>query len=335
MARLRFGLVYDLLGSFPRAAGDPADVDAEFEPEATLELLEAAVRRLGHLPLRLGSPHALLAQVGKGELPPLDVALSIAEGTRGRDREAWAPVLLQLAGVPALGSDALTLSLTLDKAWAATLVAAAGVPTLPQLVTDDPESVRTAVLPGSFPLFVKPRWEGTAKGIRPSSRVEDRAALEREVARIAADYRQPALVEPFLAGPEYTVMLVGHAPPRALPVLQRALEVTTRIGLHAVERAPAPAGGWRFETPGELTPALEARLAELSLRAFRALECRDFARADFRLDAEGRPFFLEMNPLPTFAPDGSFGILAELAGVPAEALVAEVLAGGLRRLGLA
>ena len=79
---------------------------------------------------------------------------------------------------------------------------------------------------------------------------------------------------------------------------------------------------------------LEAELAELGLRAYAALECLDFARADFKLDAAGRPLFLEMNPLPTFAPDGSFGILAELEGRPAHALVADVLALGLARLGL-
>jgi len=335
MQPLAFGLVYDLLGTYPRVPGDPPDVDAEFEPEATLEVLEAAVRRLGHHPVRIGNPHALLARIGKGELPPLDVALSIAEGTRGRDREAWAPVLLQMAGVPALGSGALTRSLTRDKAWAARLVAAAGVAVVPQAVANSAEDAESLTLPGAYPLFVKPRWEGTAKGIGPSSRVEDRAALVREVARIVREYRQPALVETFLAGPEYTVTLVGNDPPRALPALQRALEARTKIGLHALERHPAPQGGWRGELPGHLDAALEDELAALAIRAYRALECLDFARADFRLDAAGRLRFLEMNPLPTFAPDGSFGILAELEGRAADALIADVLAAGLRRLGLA
>jgi D-alanine-D-alanine ligase len=131
------------------------------------------------------------------------------------------------------------------------------------------------------------------------------------------------------------VAVVGHAPPRALPVLQRALEPTTGIGLHAVERHPAPPGGWRSHTPGTLEAPLEQQLQHLALRAFDALECRDFARADFRLDADGRPFFLELNPLPTFAPDGSFAILAELAGRDPADYLAEILAQGLQRLGLA
>lgn len=333
MSPLAVGLVYDLLGTYPRRAGDPLDADAEYEPESTVRALESALARLGHRPVRLGSPHALLAAIGKGELPALDAALSIAEGFGGRNREAWAPVLLELAGVPALGSDALTLSLTLDKALTRLVVGAAGVPIAEGGVLDSADAALSGPLPQRWPFFVKPRWEGTAKGIRPSSKVGDRAALAAEVERIRRDYRQPALVEEFLPGAEYTVVLVGD-PPRALPVLQRALDAETGIGVHALERHPAPRGGWQAVTPGVLDAALEREISSLAVRAFVALECRDFARADFRLGADGRPRFLEMNPLPTFAADGSFGILAELEGRPHDALLADVLAAGLARLGL-
>jgi D-alanine-D-alanine ligase len=325
------GLVYDLLGSAP--AGPP-DADAEYEPIETVEALEGAIRLAGHVPVRIGSPRELLAALGRGALPKLDAAWNIAEGWGTRNREAWAPVLLEMAGIPALGSDALTLSASLDKAWTLELVAAAGVPVAGHACAASLAELERLALPGPFPLFVKPRWEGTAKGITPASRVADRAALAREVVRVVRDYRQPALIEPFLPGAEYTVTLIGNDPPRALPVLQRALEAETGIGLHALERH-APAGGFTHRLPGTLSPALEAELASLAARAFRALACRDFARADFRLDAGGRPVFLELNPLPTFARDGSFAILAEILGRTLEDLLAEVLALGLARLGLA
>jgi D-alanine-D-alanine ligase len=335
MSSLRIGLVYDLLGTHPSRAGDPADVDAEYEPEATVRALEAAVVCLGHEPVRIGNPHDLLAQLGKGELPSLDAAWNIAEGYGGRNREAWAPVLLEMAQVPTLGSDALTLSLSLDKLWAVSLLRGSGVPVPGQVVAASAQEAEKLCLPGSFPLFVKPRWEGTAKGIRPSSRVADRAALVREVARIVRDYRQPALIETFLAGPEYTVTVVGNDPPRALPVLQRALDAETLIGLHAVESSGEAGPARAACLPGQLDAVLEAELAELALRVYRAFACRDFARVDFRLDDADLPHFLEVNPLPTFAPDGSFGILAELADRSLSELLAEVLADGLTRLGLA
>jgi D-alanine-D-alanine ligase len=333
--RLRIGLAYDLFGSYPPRPGDPPDAEVEYEPEATVLVLEAALRRLGHEPVRLGNAHSLLRIVGQGRLPGLDAVLTIAEGYGPRSREAWVPVLCEMAGIPTLGSDALTLSTTLDKLWAHRMVAPAGVPVPPHASLASPEEAAAGPLPAPFPLFVKPRWEGTAKGIGPSSRVESRDALVTEVARVVLTYGQPALVEAFLEGPEYTVTLVGNRPPRALPTLQRALEASTRIGAHALQRHPPPPGGWHHVTPGGLDPTLEAELVALARRAFEALECRDFARADFRLDRAGRPYFLEMNPLPTFAPDGSFGIIAELLGQSLDELLAEILAEGLRRLGLA
>ncbi len=162
MAPLAFGLVYDMPGSYPRRASDPPDAEAEYEPEATVRALEDAVRRLGHRPVRIGSPRDLLTRIGRDELPDLDVALTIAEGHGGRNREAWAPVLLEMAEIPALGSDALTLSLTLDKAWACAVVAAAGVPVPAGAFVRSGAEAVDLELGAAFPWFVKPRWEGSA-----------------------------------------------------------------------------------------------------------------------------------------------------------------------------
>jgi D-alanine-D-alanine ligase len=116
-------------------------------------------------------------------------------------------------------------------------------------------------------------------------------------------------------------------------VLQRALEIETRIGLHALEGPAAAVGAeLRHCVAGDLDPVLEAELRALGLRLFALFECRDYARADFRLDDAGRASFLEINPLPSFAPDGSFGILAELEGRALPELLADVIGEGLARL---
>ena len=346
---LRIGLIYETFETYPQRPRDPVDAHVEFEPESTIEALEAAILHIGHHPVRLGSPMDLLTRIGSGQSLEVDAAFNLAEGFGGRNREAWAPVLLEMSGIPTIGSDALSLSLSLDKCWANRWLAQAGIPVAAQSSIAAPDEVAEMTLPASFPLFVKPRWEGTAKGIRPSSRVDSRAALIREVERIVSDYHQPALVEAFIPGAEYTVTLVGNDPPRAFPVLQRALERQTGIGLHALE-GPELAGdqgagddpglGLNLDhnldhrTEGILTPELEARLAELSIRAFEALGCHDFARVDFKLDATGEPVFLEINPLPTFATDGSFGILAELEGCSLSEMLGRCVAAGLERLGL-
>ena len=103
--------------------------------------------------------------------------------------------------------------------------------------------------------------------------------------------------------------------------------------MHALEHrgAEQPADEWAYDLEGEMTPELEEQLQNLTLRAFDALECVDFARADFRVDARGRPWFLEINPLPTFAPDGTFAIAAELMNQSYDAFLADVFRRALRR----
>ena len=325
---MHIGLVYDLFEAYPWQPGDPPDADAEYEPEETVEALAAAVTALGYTPVRIGTARDLLGQIHRLNV---DAVINIAEGARSRNREAYAPILLEMAGIPCLGSDALTLSLSLDKAWTKDLAIAAGVPTTPYRVYTSAAAIdEDDLLP--WPLFVKPRYEGTAKGITARSKVETLAELREQVAWATKTYRQDALAEVFVeGGGEFTVAVVGNDPPEALPVLQRAVEATTGIGLHALDRR-----GQHFDytLDASLDAALEATLQTLAVAVYDKLECKDFARIDFRVDAGGRPWFLEINPLPTFAPDGTFAIIAEIAGRDYADFLAEVLERGLRRLGV-
>lgn len=349
---MRIGILYDLFDDYPWREGEPFDAHAENEPVETVDAIADALTMLGHEPVRIGPARALLSASREAGFS-IDAAINIAEGAHHRGREGEVPTLLTLLGIPCVGSDALTLSLSLDKAWTKDLARAAGVATPDYVVvrpasaksgtaTTGPDPVGTDLPP--FPLFVKPRYEGSAKGLDEHSKVHDAAELARQVAHITSAYRQDALVEAFVEGSEFTVAIVGHDPPRALPVLQRAVCADTGIGLHVLERPDltAPAGATSsspvaaehadrpWALPGTLTPELEEKLKQDALTVFRKLECRDFARLDFRVDADGRPWFLEINPLPTFAPDGTFAIMAELMGQTYPEFLASILDDALR-----
>ncbi|NNF58601.1 MAG: D-alanine--D-alanine ligase [Rhodothermaceae bacterium] len=324
----RIGLVYDRFGEREPPPGAPPDWDAEYEPERTILALEAAVQHLGHTPVRLGNAAALLARMQEGDLN-LDGAINIAEGYGSRNREAHVPVLLELAGVPCIGSDALALSVSLDKHLTKLVAEATGLATPTWTVVRGAADLTGDEL---MPVFVKPRYEGTAKGIAPTSRCDTREELRAEVARQVALYRQDVLIEAFVEGAEFTVGVIGHNPPEALPVLQRATERTTGIGLHALERHEDPDAPFDYHPGIPIDPALEFGLQRAALAAHDALGCHDFSRSDFRVSPDGRVWFLEINPLPTFAPDGTFAILAELAGQSYEIFLADVLARGLDRL---
>ncbi len=308
---MRVGLVYDLFEDFPWEEGDPFDADVENEPLETLEILEEAILRLGHQPVRVGGARDLLKHMDN---PDFDVVVNIAEGSRGRNREGEAPALLEMMGVPFVGSDALTLSLSLDKAWTKDLAIAAGLRTPAYRCYSSSIEIDADTLPGAFPLYVKPRYEGSAKGLTTSSKVNSVDALRSQVDHIATSYGQSVIVEQFIEGSEFTVAVIGADPVRTMPVIQRATERHSGIGLHALDRKGLPKVDHDFELTGDLSSELELVLSNASVAVFNKLECKDFSRVDFRVNTAGQEWFLEINPLPTFAPDGTFGIMAELDG---------------------
>ncbi len=329
---MRIGLLYDVFSSYRWQSSDPGDADAEYEPNATVEVLAEAMENLGHEPVLIGTASNLLKQLPDLEI---DAAVNIAEGSWSRNREAFVPILLEMAGVPFVGSDALTLSLSLDKAWTKDLAVAAGIQTPPYAVYSASEAEWIDAPPAPFPLFVKPRYEGSSKGITPKSKVSSLDELKEEVKRTSILYQQDVIVESFVSGGgEFTVAVVGHDPPEALPTLQRAVEENTEIGLHALDRRGFANPDLTYKLDGILSESLENRLKHDALKIFNKLECKDFARVDFRIDAAGEPWFLEINPLPTFAPDGTFAILAELTGQSYPQFLANTMRKGFIRLGL-
>lgn len=299
---MRIGILYDREEEYSDVVG-AEDRFAEFEPESTIEVMEAAIRHAGHEPVRLGGPLTILKT-----RPDVDLVWNISEGYGTRNREAWGPALLEMYGIPFLGSDGLTLSVSLDKRLTKMVAESVGIP-----VPGTPYSVLGEKSFGSRstahgPRLVKPRYEGTAKGLSAASIVETEDELNAAVARIHELYKQDAMVEPFLAGPEFTVAVMGQ-PLKACPVLERGLDAVTKLGSHVVK------DGGEVLVSGSLTPELEATLKEWSLRLCEELGVRHFARLDFKCDDAGNPFFLEINPLPTFAVDQTFAILAELEGM--------------------
>lgn len=324
---LRIGIMYELLEPVDESSELPTDAFAEYEPIETIELIEKAALKLGHHTYRVGGPKNLL--LNPEIIAGADVVFNIAEGFGSRNREAWAPILLEMHGVPCLGSDALTLSVSLDKHWTKLIVSHAGVPVVPGVTVRFGEK---CLSPFDFPVFVKPRYEGSAKGIDRKSRVKNQVELDEAVERVHSTYNQDALVEPFLEGAEYTVLVIGNGLLDVFPVIQRALDKVSSIGLHAVVDEGDPY--MDYDLCGQITLELEEELAAFTRKAFRALGCFDFARVDFRLGDEGRPYFMEINPLPTFSPEGTFGVISELEECDVEDLVGMAICQGLKRLGL-
>jgi D-alanine-D-alanine ligase len=278
------------------AEGYGEEETAEFDAEITISAIEAALRELGHEPVRVGNHRALVAALVRGER--WDLVFNICEGLHGFGREALVPALLDAWRIPYTFADPLCATLTLHKGVAKRVLRDSGVPTTSFAVVERVEDCDQVDLP--YPLFVKPVAEGTGKGVHASSKVNDLAALRERCAWSIATFRQPALVEPFLPGREFTTSIVGEGErARALGSLEIILNDQAVGEAYTFDNKEQ----WEERVSLRLAEgALAERCAEVALAAWKALGCRDGGRVDLRADSEGRLMVMEANPLPGLNP---------------------------------
>lgn len=320
------GLTYDLRDDY-LAQGFTEEQVAEFDSVATISAIEGTLRSLGYATERIGNGLALAKQLALGKR--WDLVFNIAEGLYGRSREAQVPCLLEMYGIPYTFSDPLVCALTLDKAMTKRVVASAGLYTPRFGVVTSLADVDALKL--EYPLFAKPLAEGTGKGVDKDSKVESPSALKKVCTRLLERFAEPVLVEEYLPGREFTTAVLGTG--------QKARIVGT---MEFSIRPNAPAQDYSYEVKetceqcvdyfpmpkGDLRNQVEA----LALGAFRVLECRDTGRIDIRLDAKGRPAFIEINPLPGLHPSHSdLPMIATQEGIGYEELICTIVQSALAR----
>jgi D-alanine-D-alanine ligase len=332
---MKIGITYDLKTDLPSSANLPDDFQEEFDSPVTIDAIAAALRGLGHEVELLGDGRELLERLLH---QPPDLVFNIAEGQGvGRCREARVPAVLEMLGIPYTGSDPLTLAATLDKDVAKRIVQTANV-AIPQgeVIQSDEDFDSFAWDLGTrsylpYTVIVKPAWEGSSKGIRGKCVVDTPTDLLAAVESLRKDHRQPILVEEYLSGDELTVGIVGNRPPRVVGVLRVVPLHPDERFVYSLEVKRDYLQRVRYECPPRLPPGRLRAVEEAALRVFRTLGCRDVARIDFRLH-DGKPYFLEVNPLPGLNPESSdLVILSRLAGWSYEQLIERILQASVDR----
>ncbi len=349
MHPLRIALLYNLKKNAPHVPGEPVDAAAELDSEETVQALQQAMEAGGHQVTPLEGDANLYPILQRMRLD-VDIAFNICEGHRGDSRESQVPAMLEMLGIPYTGGKILAQALSLDKAMTKRVWMSYGLPTAAfQLFERGDEPLHPAL---SFPLFVKPVHEGTAKGINAKSVVHNQAQMRARVKSVIKTYQQPALVETYLPGREFTVGLLGNAlargekPPSELygkngfhifPVLEidtSPLAKTEGSVYTNLIKSDRPLD-INYLCPAKIDADLEAELKRLSVAAFLAINALDVSRVDLRLDAEGKPHLMEINTLPGINPTISdLCIMARAEGMPYKQLVNEILALAARRSGV-
>lgn len=298
--RLRVGFCYNLRADFPREPDSPADIDLDWDVPETVSHILAGVREAGYEGVDVGDPRRL---VDTNVSQAIDLVFSICEMRGYRFREGLIPSLCEVLGLPYVMSPPDALMISLDKNLCNLVMRQAGVPVPDWTVIGNPWMDADRGWFRHFPYLVKPSAEGSGMGISRDCIVNDLSELYARVEMIGRQYRQPALVQTFLPGREFTVGLLERHD--GLEVL-KALEIVPRTPLDTFtydaavkERADALV---EF-VPVDGEPELEQRMHSIARTAFNALGCRDGARVDLRLSSEGVPYFLEINPLPHLHPE--------------------------------
>jgi D-alanine-D-alanine ligase len=316
---------------------------AEWDDPETIDAVHAALGRLGQV-IRLEADADFPQKLRQAQP---DIVFNVAEGLYGPNREAHVPAICEFYDIAYTGSDPFSLCLALDKQRAKEVFRARGVLT-PSWIVTAPGRFGVSDSPGidalTYPVVVKPLYEGSSKGIPDSAFCNTREAALRRVAEVHEEYEQPALVEEFLPGREFTVAILGNGvDARMLPPVE--------ILFDSLPAGAAPLYGYEakwlwdtpdaplqmFDCPAAISDSLEDAVEAAALGAYHALGCRDWSRVDVRLDARGVPQVLEINPLPGILPrpeqNSCFPKAARAAGMSYDDLICSVVEIALVRYG--
>ncbi|HEX9606192.1 MAG TPA: hypothetical protein VF962_03100 [Gemmatimonadaceae bacterium] len=317
------------------------DEFAEWDSPATIAAVESALSHLGKV-VRLEANEDFPERLRQARP---DIVFNIAEGFHGVNREGHVPAICEFYGIPYSGSDPFTLTLCLDKARTKETLAFHGIPTPKFLLVEKLADLYRVAEKLTLPLFVKPVHEGSSKGITDSNLCRDRDQLFRQTEFLLENYRQPVLVEEFLPGKEFTCAVLGNGDEAmVLPLVamnfeslpKGALPIYSFDAKFVWDRPENPLD--IFQCPARITRELQASIERVTLDAFRVLGCRDWARIDVRLDADGRPNVLEVNPLPGILPDPADNSClpkaARAAGIGYEELIQNCLKYAAARQGV-
>ncbi len=320
---MKVGLTFDLR-SWYIDRGYTMDETAEFDKQETVDALENSLRLMGHQTEPIGNTFQLIEALASGK--KWDIVFNIAEGLYGDGRESVVPAILDQYGIPYVFSGPVIMGLSLNKHLAKLVVSAAGVPVSPGMLITQPEDLEKCTL--EYPLFVKPVSEGTGKGITEKSLVNSDADLRAMVNWILNEFNQPALVEEYLPGREFTVGIVGNGDDtRAIG----GMEVICANNLPYSVEVKENYQNYCSYKPLDEDIAEECRT--VALNAWKALNAVDAGRIDLKANRKGKICFIEANPLAGLNPVHSdLPILSRMYGIEYQQLMEMIMTAALRRI---
>jgi len=319
---MKIGLTYDLR-SWYLDRGYSMEDTAEFDKQDTIDALNAALVNMGFETEPIGNCFQLIDALSAGRR--WDLVFNIAEGLYGDGRESVVPAILDQYKIPYVFSGPVIMGISLNKHLTRLIVASAGVPVSPGMMVSDLSDLDKCNL--AFPVFIKPVAEGTGKGITEKNLVNSMDDLRKMVGYLLERFNQPALIEEYLPGREFTVGVIGTGDDA---VAIGGMEIECRDNLpYSVEVKE------NYQTYCKyfpLTGELEGECKKVALDVWKALGGADAGRVDVKADRNGRICFMEVNPLAGLHPVHSdLPILSNLTGINYQTLIEMIMNSAIKR----
>lgn len=324
--------IYNVRHCYPDPNIPISQLETDFDDQQTIDSIIKHLKDCGYnvLPVEANEDAYLALHSHRSEI---DLAFNYSMGLHGSARYAHLPAMLEMLRIPYTGSDPLTQAVVMNKAKMQEVLAANGLPVPKSQIFKTSEQPLESGL--TYPLIVKPLAQGSSAGITSKSIVSNASELAAQVNEIISTFKEPAIVQPFLSGREFSVPMLGN-PPRLLPIIEPDFSKLPK-GYACIDSLEVK---WIFEEQAEehhlVCPALlnadtSRKIEFIARKTWDALQIRDWCRIDMRCDQAGELYVIDVNSPPGMIPPeisttSYFPMAARAAGIDYDALLKEVIA---------
>lgn len=319
---MRIGLTYDIQSKYGYEDFDAQHCD--FISASEVSFLKNTLEEIGHSVFLLGNCDQVIQYLCNGNMAP-DLIFNMSWGFKGRNREGLMAALLEAFGIPFTGSDAYGCSLCLDKLQTKLTATYLNIPT-PMYIEISSENDFPADFPFPFPVVLKPRAEGSSMGVYLAKNMTE---AEKAIKHLLTEYNEPVLCEKYIKGREIQVpLLANENGVHAVNILETTMPDGSPVALYDAKLKHTHIVSKKL---ADIPKDVAHQLGTYAETLFRYLECNDFGRADFRLTSENEIFFLEMAPLPSLQPGGSFHTCCKLSDISSGMILDRIVASAMQR----
>lgn len=262
----------------------------------------------------------------------VDLVFNLCNGIEGESRISALPFLLDYAKIPYTGAGPVPHGLAYNKIYSGHIFKGAGIPTPSFYTVNSPEEVKDLTL--NYPVLVKPKDEGSSRGIHDDSLVYNEEALILKIKENLENYNPPMMITEYIEGREFTVGVLGEGENiRVLPILEIDFSnLPSNLNkIYSFEAKYVFDSYVKYHLPARLEDDLREKIETIAKKAFNSLDLRDYSRIDFRVK-DGVPYVIEINSLPGLHKESSDIVkMAKAAGLSYDDLILTIAQNGIER----